>query len=135
MAYMNWDKNLETGLTVIDKQHKKLIEQINILHTAMHQGKSKDVIENILNELKDYTKYHFSTEEKAFNKYNYKNKLIHARKHHELIKQLDEISQYKTGSSLLSIDLLNFLNKWVKEHILQEDMKYIPELEGKEIAE
>lgn len=59
---------------MIDDQHKKLIEQINILHSAMREGKAKEVVGAILEELRAYTKYHFSNEEKAFERYNYSGK-------------------------------------------------------------
>jgi hemerythrin-like metal-binding protein len=131
---MEWSAKLSTGIKEIDDQHKKLIEQINILHSAMREGKAKEVLGKILEELKAYTKYHFSTEEKAFERYNYSEKAAHTQKHNALIKRLDEIAeQYKTGSMTISINLLDFLNKWVSEHIQRDDMKYVPELSGKEI--
>lgn len=135
MAFMEWNEKLSTGINEIDNQHKKLIEQINILHSAMRERKAKDVMGKILEELKAYTKYHFSTEEKAFEKYNYLEKISHTHKHNDLIKQLDGImDQYKAGSMMISISLLDFLNKWVSEHIQKDDMKYVPDLRGKEIS-
>jgi hemerythrin len=136
MVFMEWDDKFVTGISVIDKQHKKLVEQINILHSAMHERKGKEVYGKILEELHAYTNYHFKTEEKAFERYMYSNADDHKKKHNDLIKQLDEIMvQYKNGSLLLSINLLDFLNKWISEHILKDDMKYVPELKGKEISE
>ncbi len=135
MAFMEWNEQLSTGIKEIDDQHKKLIDQINILHSAMHERKAKDVMGKILEELKAYTKYHFTTEEKSFEKYNYSEKILHTKKHNELIKQLDEImEQYNAGSMTISIPLLNFLNKWISEHIQKDDMKYVPDLRGKEIS-
>jgi hemerythrin-like metal-binding protein len=134
MAFMEWNEKLSTGIKEIDNQHKKLVEQINVLHSAMREGKAKEVLGKILDELKAYTKYHFSTEEKAFEKYNFLEKASHTKKHNDLIKQLDGIiDQYKAGSLTLSINLLDFLNKWISEHILKDDMKYAPVLRGKEI--
>jgi hemerythrin len=134
MAYIVWSEKFSIGIKEIDDQHKKLIEQINILHSAMREGKAKEVMGNILNELKAYTKYHFSNEEKAFEKYNYSEKYSHIQKHNGFVKRLGEITdQYNSGSLVISINLLDFLNKWVSEHIQKEDRKYVPELRGKEI--
>lgn len=135
MAFMEWNEKLSTGIREIDKQHEKLVEQINVLHSAMRERKAKEVLGKILEELKAYTKYHFSTEEKAFERYNFSDKISHTKKHNDLIKQLDEIiDQYKAGSLAISINLLDFLHKWVSEHIQKDDMKYAPELRGKEIT-
>lgn len=134
MAFMEWSEKLSIGIKVIDDQHKKLIEQINILHSAMREGKSKEVMGPILEELRAYTKYHFSNEEIAFERYNYSGKMSHIQKHNGFIKRLGEIAdQYDSGSMTISINLLDFLNKWISEHIQREDRKYVPELSGKEI--
>lgn len=134
MAFIEWSEKLSIGIKVVDDQHKKLIEQINILHSAMREGKAKEVVGNILEELRAYTKYHFSNEQKAFEKYNYSEKASHIQKHNGFVKRLDEITeQHKAGSMAISINLLDFLNKWITEHIQREDRKYVPELSGKEI--
>ena len=80
MAFIEWSEKLSIGIKVIDDQHKKLIEQINILHSAMREGKAKEVVGAILEELRAYTKYHFSNEEKAFERYNYSVKMSHIQK-------------------------------------------------------
>ena len=135
MVFMEWNEKLATGIVEIDNQHKKLVEQINVLHTAMHEKKTKEVLGKVLEELKAYTSYHFATEEKAFEKYNYLDKDAHIKKHNDLIRQLDEIiKQFNSGTLLLSITLLDFLTKWISEHILIDDLKYVPALKGKEIV-
>ena len=45
MAFIEWSEKLSIGIKVIDDQHK-LIEQINILHSAMREGKAKEVVSN-----------------------------------------------------------------------------------------
>lgn len=135
MAFMEWNEKLSTGIKEIDIQHKKLVEQINVLHSAMRERKAKEVLGKILEELKAYTKYHFSTEEKAFERYDYSERVLHTQKHNDLIKQLDGImDQHEAGSMMISINLLDFLNKWICEHIKKDDMRYVPDLRGKEIS-
>jgi hemerythrin-like metal-binding protein len=136
MAFMEWTDKLSTGISLIDEQHKKLVAQINILHSAMHERKGKEACGKILEELRAYTDYQFKTEEKAFERYGYSGREDHKKKHDDLVKQLDGImEQQKSGSLMLSINLLDFLNAWISEHILKDDMKYVPELTGKEISE
>jgi hemerythrin-like metal-binding protein len=136
MAFIDWNDKLATGIGVIDGQHKKLIGLINDLHSAMRERKGREAYGPILLELADYTRYHFGTEEKAFAKYGYSGAEDHVEKHQDLVRQLGEIEeQFKQGSLMVSVKLLDFLNDWITEHIMRDDMKYVPELRGKEIAE
>ena len=134
MAYMDWDKGLETGIEIIDNQHKKLISLVNDLHGAMKGGKGRLVIGDTLEELATYTVYHFGTEEKAFDRYSYPETAAHKFQHAELIRQVGELmASFKKGELTITIDTLQFLTDWVRTHIRQEDMAYVPFLIGKEI--
>jgi hemerythrin-like metal-binding protein len=134
MSYINWESGFETKIAAIDEQHKKLVGYINELHTAMHDRKAKEIIGPLLTSLNDYTNYHFKTEEKAFAQYNYSKKAEHTKQHNDLVAQLEKIvDDYKKGSIMITIELLDFLTKWLKEHILIDDKQYVPELLGKDI--
>jgi hemerythrin-like metal-binding protein len=134
MAFFAWNEKLATGIPKIDEQHKKLISFVNELNDAMTTGKGKDVIGHILDELSEYTKYHFGLEEAAFEKYNYVQKGSHKAAHQTLIKKLDDfIRKYQSNKLVISIEVLGFLINWVNEHIMKEDMQYVPYLKGKEL--
>ena len=64
MPLFNWSAQYETGILLVDTQHKKLVDAINTLHDAMKEGKGKEKIESTLNFLVEYTVLHFSAEEK-----------------------------------------------------------------------
>ena len=109
----------------IDEQHKKLIEHLNNLFSAMIDGKAQKIINDTVDELIDYADYHFKTEEKYFEVHNYPV----AQQH--IIQQSffkDEILQFKKaildGKSTVPMDVFNFLKDWLTEHIMQSDKKY-----------
>jgi hemerythrin-like metal-binding protein len=134
MAYFDWDEKLATGIQKIDEQHKELISLVNELHEAMRKGKAKDIVSHVLEGLKRYTGYHFSTEEKAFEAYLYSGRVEHKKSHSDLIRQLDDlIEKHSRGELAISVDTLEFLTKWIKNHIMKEDMLYAPFLRGKTI--
>jgi hemerythrin-like metal-binding protein len=136
MVFFEWDNKLCTNIPIIDEQHKKLISFVNELHEAMRNKKGKEVVGKILNELKEYTIYHFGTEEKAFDKYNYPKKAEHKKYHADLIRQVKELQDnYEKGKIAISIDVFNFLTNWVKNHIMKEDMEYVPLLKDKTIEQ
>jgi hemerythrin len=63
---IEWEDIYSVGIEEFDNDHKKLIELINRLHQAMLDKKAKEVLGEIINELVDYTIYHFNKEEAMF---------------------------------------------------------------------
>jgi hemerythrin-like metal-binding protein len=123
---------LRTGIETIDAQHGKLVDLVNALAEAMRAGKSRDVIDKVLGELKDYTVYHFGFEEAAFARLGFPGAEAHAKAHADLIGRLAELAdKHARGAIGISVEVLNFVVDWVKDHIMKEDMEYVPFLKGK----
>ncbi|OGV89572.1 MAG: hemerythrin [Melioribacter sp. RIFOXYB12_FULL_38_5] len=134
MALINWNETYSVKVKEIDVQHKKLVNIINELHDKMKEGKGKEVVEKLLAELLDYTVFHFSFEEKLLNINNYPDHKTHAKLHADLMEQVQVFrNKVKSGNSLLSLELMNFLKKWLVEHILDSDKKYSAFLNAKGI--
>ncbi len=132
MALIDWEDNFSVNIKSIDQQHIMLVALINDLHAAMKLGKGKEAINTVVHELLEYTKVHFSHEE-AIMKYNaYPAYAEHKAKHDALVKQVVDIeNNLKAGKVVVSQDVLNFLKKWLVEHILETDKKYSSFLNGK----
>lgn len=137
---IEWYDNLETGVQVIDDQHKKIVALINSLQNSLVEGSSSGRVDEILNDLMLYTKEHFSFEEKLFMEHNFPYQAEHRKEHEELISQVNEFSDKlqlskkngSTDSPLLAINLAQFLKQWLVEHIEKEDKLYAPYiLEGR----
>lgn len=65
-----WKQEFELGIPSIDEQHKRLLDignRINELLTNHDDTDDNyDEIHTVIQELKDYTVYHFKTEEDLF---------------------------------------------------------------------
>ncbi len=122
---LTWSSELSVGDDSIDDDHKELFDLINALEAA---DISHDYINRILDQLKKYTLEHFSKEEEYMQKCNYPELKEHAREHRMFIEWLETIrSTYARfpQSPFVIGDLVNdYLQKWLRNHILQEDMKY-----------
>ena len=59
MTFIKWNKSLSVKVKEIDDQHKKLVELIN----QAYEFKDSKKLGDILNELIEFTRVHFSTEE------------------------------------------------------------------------
>ena len=112
MPLFQWSQNLSVNIAEIDTQHKRLVDLINHLHDSMKEGKGREAMGKILKDLTDYTVYHFSTEEKLFEKYGYPESARHKKEHEDLTKQVLDIGRkYNAGDMILTMDLMNFLKE------------------------
>ncbi|MEW6263187.1 MAG: bacteriohemerythrin [Thermodesulfobacteriota bacterium] len=127
MALIDWSGNLSVKVAEIDQQHQKLVAMINEIHEAMKQGRGKNVLGPIINELVNYTKTHFTTEEKYFDQFKYPQADIHKAKHKEFVKKVSEFKAgFDKGSLSLTVEVMNFLKDWLSGHIAGDDKKYGP---------
>jgi hemerythrin-like metal-binding protein len=132
MALFQWEESLSVGLSDIDRQHKQLIEMIGKLDDEMRKGKGKDILEKILNGLVNYALMHFETEEKYFLKYGYPESENHRQIHKTFVEKVSTFKkQYAENQRGLTIEVMDFLMDWLKNHIKGEDKKYAPFLQSK----
>ena len=125
MSLFVWEDKYKVGIAELDRQHKTLIGLINKLYDAMKEGHGKDVLKAILDDLFEYAKYHFGTEEKYFSKYNYINKLEQIKAHTEFKNTVVEFkNKLDAGNVFISIELMNFLKEWLSTHIMESDKQY-----------
>jgi len=119
----------------IDEQHKKLIGMINELHEKMKEGKGKDILQKIILGLVDYTKYHFTYEEKLFVNLGYPETLLHKKNHEKLLQQVnDYFKKIESNQTISTVEVMNFLRDWLLNHIQSMDQKYTPFFNAKGIV-
>lgn len=127
-----WNSKLVTGLQDIDEHHKNLVRLVNDLHRAMKAKAGATASGRILDELVDYTRYHFEFEEKLFSKHSYPATSEHKIAHRNLVEKVTGFQQeFKKGKAGLSMELMNFLADWLRQHIMKTDMAYVPHLKEK----
>jgi len=125
MALINWESSFSVNVVEIDRQHQVLVGLINDLNDAMKEGKGKDVLMKILDELINYTATHFKYEEKYFDQFGYPNKDSHKLTHKDLVNEVVSFkNDFQSGKLGLTVEVLNFLVGWLKNHILVEDKMY-----------
>ncbi len=115
-----------TGIEFIDEEHQKLFEIANTAYELLMNEfipDKYDYIMDVVNELRDYAKYHFDHEEAYMNSIKYKRFLTQKVYHDDFIEKINEydanIVDEKQKDSLL--ELLEFLTTWLVEHIYKQD--------------
>ena len=125
MVLMQWDSSFSVKVQEIDNQHQQLVKMLNELHDAMKEGKGDYALGKITVELMDYTREHFGTEEKYFDKFDYPETTVHKKEHGKFVQKVSEFKEgLDEGRLGLSIEVITFLVDWLKNHIKGTDMKY-----------
>lgn len=123
MEKIVWSDEYGIGVGVIDYQHRKLIRLIGDLQE--YQNKTEfhdDVIDLILEELCEYTQYHFTTEEKLMKQISYISLDEHITKHKHFVKKINSLKDdFQARKPEAVQNLAVFLKQWLLNHIAKED--------------
>ena len=124
MAYLNWSKDLDTGIEVIDKQHRRIVDYINELEASI--GKA-DVatVNHVLTSLVDYTMSHFSFEEELQERSGYPFVKAHKRVHEIFVKRVAEFQTRAANGENVAAEILTMLQTWLINHIKGDDADYV----------
>ena len=141
MPFFEWEPRFSVRIAEIDEQHKNLIGLINRLHEAMQPRKErtfdsslKELVTqaSVIEEMINYSHYHFSTEEKYMGKFHYPGYDAHKKEHESFIKDVKRFkADFDDGKVLLSLQIMEFLKKWLGDHILGTDKRFEPFFQGK----
>ncbi len=124
MAYMQWTAALDTGISVIDEQHKRIVFFINELEKSSLSGNQED-IRQVMAGLVDYTVTHFEFEEELQEKASYPFIKAHKRVHDIFRKRVAAfVDRAKLGEDVVP-ELLPMLKVWLSSHIKGDDRDYI----------
>ena len=122
MSFFEWKPNMSVGNALIDNDHRKLVHYVNEMHHAMMGGRGREIVGPILDKLVAYTKEHFGREEIIWKAGRYADFELHKRQHEQLLKTVADFhAKYAAGTAALSVDVMNFLRDWLKNHIIKSD--------------
>jgi hemerythrin len=124
MAYLHWSNDLNTGIEVIDKQHRRIVDLINELNST-HEGGDQAAVNHVMAELIDYTLSHFSFEEELQAKAQYPYSKAHKRVHEIFTKRVSEFQQRAKKGENVAPEVLSMLNAWLFNHIKGDDADYV----------
>lgn len=129
MSYLAWTDALNTGIEVIDNQHRRIVEMINQLHDA-NQGHSREAVGEVIENLVDYTLSHFAFEESLMEDAGYEFLRAHKRVHELFIKRVSEFKMRFQAGEDVAVDLNGLLSRWLFNHIKSDDSAYVGAVRG-----
>lgn len=125
-----WTMELSVSHTVIDEQHKKLINFLLLLQESIAVN-DIDETRKILSELTSFTHVHFLEEEKLMRDNEYPDCIAHVMRHESLLEEIRQLqTSIDAGKVPASLALLGFLRVWLFEHMKSADRKLADFLNG-----
>ena len=115
-----WNNNLQIDVDVIDKDHEGLVA---LLNRVTQEPANMRNLGNLVDELIEYTRYHFQREETVMEVCRYPEIEKHRLLHRDLIARVDRLSQIwrenQTPETLKQFQ--TFLRDWLFDHIIKVD--------------
>lgn len=120
-----------TGIPLVDDEHQRLFEiirEVNALISNDLLHDKYDEIIHLLDELKNYTEFHFHDEEALMERIQYPGLAAQKRAHSAFIERLVEIDlsdldNMDNNQQEYLNELIQFLLGWLSNHILASDKK------------
>lgn len=123
---VTWTPDLSVGVDQVDEQHKIWFEKADQLFEAGKKGQAKEFIGQLLDFLDDYTRKHFSDEEKYMQSIKYPEYDRQKALHTAFISQLDKLKnefRESGGNILVVLNANQMVVDWLTKHIANEDKK------------
>ena len=128
MERLELTKDLLTGITAIDEQHRELFSRGNaVLFPEEDRMGIRDILDS-LNFLIKYVNRHFFAEERLMKTYDYPRREGHEAQHLRLCRDVDKLYREARGTN--SVDgmasALHYLfSDWFVYHIKEWDQHYV----------
>jgi hemerythrin len=123
MSFWSWDPSLSVGIEIIDRQHQRIVDYINELHSA-HLEKDQGKVSEVLAGLRDYTQTHFTFEEDLMESSGYPLSETHKTVHDSFVAHLDKLVEQHENGKDVSRKLMSMLQVWLTNHIKNDDKDY-----------
>lgn len=136
MGKIQWSDELSVGVEQIDSQHKELIRIANGLINAVTLGRERKTLDNVLKKLREYTVFHFNSEEELMEITHFPKRNEHVADHVRLKRNVKDYQRQLYKQENLTPDaVLEFMKGWLLSHLLTYDRelaRFIHERKGQE---
>ena len=130
-----WKSQYETGIAIIDEQHKRLFEALEQVQEAVAHGSSKDDIRGLVQGLMADTREHFRTEEAIMAHHGFPDLLAHIREHELLMEKLEDLNhRFEENQDSMALMMTTFMGGWLRHHISEGDLSYAEFMKSGQVA-
>jgi hemerythrin-like metal-binding protein len=135
VTLLTWNHACTVGVRAMDDQHGILMDAINELRQALIRGAGREKISELLDQLIEFTRMHFWSEEQLMEQTGYAGLEEHRMEHHRLLADiLQGAHRLQYGEGVQLRPLLCGLHDGFLEHIESIDQSYGPWLRERGIS-
>lgn len=126
MDLIKWEEKYSVGVEEVDRQHQRLFTLLNRF-IENFGGPDKAGLPDVLEEMVNYIDFHFKCEEGYLQAHPDFEE--HRREHFSFVRKTLQLQKdYLQGKADITLDVLQFLVSWLKNHILGTDRKYFEQM-------
>jgi len=127
VSLLTWNHSCTVGVKAMDDQHGILLDTLNELRLAMVRGCGREQVSELLDQLIEFTRMHFWSEEQLMEQTGFPGVAAHRTEHHRLLAQiLHSAHGLQHGEAVHMSDFLCFLHGWFIDHVEGLDQQYGP---------
>lgn len=125
MSLISWKPEYSVNEATLDRHHQQLFAVLNSVYENVMNSPELDSVVPKIDELSNYTKYHFATEEQYMRDHGIPEIDDHIAKHREFTHTIETLrASYHNNDLEVAKDLIVLLGEWLLQHVLKEDRKY-----------
>jgi hemerythrin-like metal-binding protein len=127
LIHVIWRQSFNSGLIIIDNQHRSLFTKANELIDAITNHHPNLVINTTMRELIKDIQYHFKTEEEILEKLAPSIVASHKEIHAQLLEETRTIADRVLNKDATPRELIGFLVfDVISNHLIREDSEFFP---------
>jgi len=119
-----WKESLSTGVPDIDSQHHELLTRISNVLESCNSNEKAEEIDKHLTYLRDYTAFHFASEEQEMIAHRYPGFTAHKAEHEQFRMQVNDLYRTYTehgASTAVVVMTIRSSGEWLLQHICKTD--------------
>ena len=126
MPLVEWNDGFLLGIDEFDRHHQHLVTLLNKTYDEFEAGAPVENLGSLLQELLEYTGYHFASEEKAMQLHAYPSFGTHKDEHARFIQRVTDMNyDFHKVNRNVSLEIITFLKDWLLNHILKTDAEFV----------
>ncbi len=129
MRLLDWKKEFSVGVSALDREHRDLIDTINLLHDEFDDPDHPRDAASLLLAVIEVVAAHFAEEEAAMQLGDYSGFAAHKEDHDLLLEQLHDLAvAFEGADEVDSVDLALRLEPWFVRHFHSHDARMMEAL-------
>jgi hemerythrin-like metal-binding protein len=125
MSLFIWKPEYSVHEAELDQHHQQLFSVLNTVYENVMNSTELACVLPKIDQLSEYTKYHFSTEEQYMREQHFPGIDAHIAKHTEFTHTIDTLRErYHDNDLEVAGELIVVLGEWLLQHVIKEDIKY-----------